>query len=228
MSRPSVISENSMQNNQRIGRIIDFANAPMPPQFSSLSTCAYEDPYGHSPYSYSMVGAQGAYGMPPPPSIPVGSLYPTGAPGFIAAQQARPLQAYHTVDAPPPCISPRQSISTRVTEDELDHKINTQINSIMAAHKAETLCNKVEKLTDKVQMLSRNMEMAQMNNSMSSDFPTTSTSHGSRMESSYEEPSMHSSGRVGVSAREDDISYRLRKLAAESNKRVGRKFVHDY
>jgi len=217
-----------MQNNQRIGRVIDFANAPMPHQFSSLATCAYDDPYGHSPYSIPMLGAQVGYGMPPPPSIPVNSLYPMGAPGFIAAQQARPMQSYHTVDAPPPCPSPRPSISAHVTEDELDHKINAQINSIMAAHKAETLCNKVEKLTDKVQTLSRNMEMAQMNNSMSSDFSSASNSHHSHMDSSFDEPPVHSSGRLGVSAREDDISYRLRKLAAESNKRVGRKFVHDY
>lgn len=220
MSRPSVISENNMQHSQRLGRVLDFANVPvMQPYPQTVSSCAYvEDPYCVQPqYGYhNSVGAPmfspmqgGVYGMPPAPSIPISSVYPgpVPVPGFVGAA---PVKPYQTVDAPAPVVpSSSTSISSRITEDELDHKINTQINTIMATQKAESLCSKVERLTDKVQKLSRNMEIA-----------SSASRVDSHVDSHMESP-MNSS-------RDGEINSRLRRLAAESNRRVNRRFSPDF
>lgn len=240
MSRPSIVSEN---NAQRSNKIIDFVNAPMLPAYpGSLSSQMYEDPYLlQSPYSnYAtypmsgplsapMLGAQaGMPYMPPAPSIPIGSVYPGAAsPGFMPGMTPpRHMQQFHTIDAPVQCqpaapVTP--TISSRITEDELDHKINSQINSIMAAHKAEALCSKVEKLTDKVQKLSRNMEISQ------SSPPEVSS------RSEFSPPPVHSryapshSIESSASSHDNEISSRLRRLAAESNRRVSsRSFDPDF
>jgi hypothetical protein len=205
MSRPSVVEQ---KYDPRRNGVIDFVNTPLPPQavYPSPVACGYDDPYAHHQYAYSMVGGQyvpmaptPTYVMPAPNHPQLGSL----AAGYPPHQQF--------VSAPVPFHAPEQplavgapsSVSTapRISEEDLDQKINTQINSIMAAQKAEMLCSKVESLTHKIQKMSHSMEMAKMANSSSN---------------SYDDDAPRSSGRVS-SDYESAIGNSLRRLAEESN-----------
>lgn len=206
MSRPSVVEQ---KYDPRRNGVIDFVNTPLPPQavYPSPIACGYDDPYAHHQYAYSMVGApyvQGApaptYVVPAPGHPQLGTQLGSLAAGYPPHQQF--------VSAPVPYQGPEQTLTVgapstapRISEEDLDQKINTQINSIMAAQKAEMLCSKVESLTHKIQKMSHSMEMANMANSSS--------------RSSYDD-APRSSGRVS-SDYESAIGNSLRRLAEESN-----------
>jgi len=122
---------------------------------------------------------------------------PTPGPNFASNYQY-PGTAYpgYTLS------SNMQTLSSNpgVNEDSLREKINSKIESIMESQKAQVLSTQIERLTDKVQKLSNHIEinsrMAQASNNISSPRNIASSAPSG----------------------EDNISRRLKELAAESSK----------
>lgn len=200
MSRPSVVEQ---KYDPRRNGVIDFVNTPLPPQavYPSPVACGYDDPYAHHQYACSMLGVPYVQGAPTPayvmhtpghaPVAAVGAPYPVPQQHFVSVPVPNP----HTVEHPVTVSAP----TPRINEDDLDQKINSQINTIMAAHKAEMLCSKVESLTNKIQNMSRSIDMATMASASSNEGPRASRG----ISTDYE-------GAIGNS---------LRRLAEESNTR---------
>lgn len=200
MSRPSVVEQ---KYDPRRNGVIDFVNTPLPPQamYPSPISCGYDDPYAHHQYACSTLGVPYAPGAPTPayvvhspghvPMGAVGAGYPHQQ--FVSA----PMPQLHAVEHPVTVSAP--AAAPRINEEDLDQKINSQINNIMAAHKAEMLCSKVDSLTQKIQKMSRNIEMA--NIVSGSDSCDEGPRASRRISTDYE-------GAIGNS---------LRRLAEESN-----------
>ena len=187
MSRPSVVEQ---KYDPRRNGVIDFVNTPLPPQamYPSPISCGYDDPYAPGPPTP-------AYVVHAPGHVPMGAV---GAPYPHQQFVSAPVPQLHAVEHPVTVSAP--ATATRINEEDLDQKINSQINSIMAAHKAEMLCSKVDSLTHKIQKMSHSMDMAKMANSSSNSY----------------DDAPHSSGRVS-SDYESAIGNSLRRLAEESN-----------
>lgn len=214
MSRPSVVEQ---KYEPRRSGVIDFINSPLPPHvYPNQIACNYEEPYMHvqGQYPYPYVGAPyiqaPAFGMhpavmpPPPPSIPVNSVY--------APMVSNPYQALE-----PPAPSQAPSVSAKISGEELDSKINAQINNIMAAQKAEMLCGKIENLTNKVQRLSQTMELNQLKSSpVSHDISSEAASRSFKRISSH-----HADDN-------DHIASKLRALSEHSHGKDSRGRKYNY
>ena len=87
-----------------------------------------------------------------------------------------------------------------VNEDSLREKINSKIESIMESQKAQVLSTQTERLTDKVQKLSFHIE------------------NNSRMAQNSSNVASPSNIASSAPSSEDNISRRLKELAAESSK----------
>jgi hypothetical protein len=207
--------EQHQQISSRKG-VIDFVGVPQysqhyQPEDGLQSMYPPQGPYqagpiytsaGYSSAGYSSPGyTQQAYQAP---------VYPQPTPFY--SQQAYPQQAYsapvYTQQAYPYQAYPSQYVSASctpdpapasLTEDSLREKINTKIDSIMDTHRAEVLSTQIERLGDKVQRLSRHLEATHVRPD-----PGPAT---------LEEPE-----------RDEELTKRLKRLAAESSKRLKERF----
>lgn len=214
MSRPPQ-TENSVTANRR--GIIDFVGAPVNtayyPADDAFMQAAYPvmgPPVGPpiGPAVYTM--AAGYPAGPAQPSAYMQAPYtpPPGVtasvpPGYVPAYAGSPYYTYPVGavgSAVLPDITQRQvSAQSPITEEALQQKVDSKIEAIMSAHKTDLLSQQISRLTDKVQKLSKNIESQQF-----------------------------ATDRVGLSdvsaapsdSQENEMSRRLRKLAAESSRRA--------
>ena len=209
MSRPPQ-TENTVTANRR--GIIDFVSAPM-------NTAYYPADDAFMQAAYPVMGAH----MGPPMGAPIGPAvytmaagYPTGpaqpsaymqAPypppiptslpqGYVPAYAGSP---YYTYPAPVlPDLTQRQlSAQTPVTEETLQQKVDSKIEAIMSAHKTDMLSQQISRLTGQVQKLSKNIEYQHW---------PTDRANSSEISATSDDP------------QENEMSRRLRKLAAESSR----------
>ena len=202
MSRPTQ-SESSYHANRR--NVIDFVGAPMP-----LNTALYpaEDMYmqaGYAPVAptvYTMSGFSPAQGQPNPymqaaypvPLAPV----PSGYAAYAGSPYCTyPIGAATTTATtlPEPAQRPLAAAQPTITEETLQQKVDSKIDAIMNAHKTDMLSQQISRLTDKVQKLTNNIELRQSDRAGLASPPS-------------------------IDSDENEMSRRLRKLAAESGRRA--------
>jgi hypothetical protein len=208
MSRPPQ-NENTTVANRR--GIIDFVGAPVNTAFYPV-----DDAYVQA--GYPVMGAP----MPPPvgPAIyAMAPAYPSGpaqgqTPAYVQAPYPTPVTAtapqgyipaytggayypYPVGAAVLPDSAARPvAAQTPISEETLQQKVDSKMEAIMSAHKTDMLSQQITRLTDKVQKLSKNIEYQQCTNSLSGISASPSDSN------------------------ENEMSRRLRKLAAESSRRA--------
>ena len=209
MSRPPQ-NENSTVANRR--GIIDFVGAPMNTAFYPVDDAYVQAGYPVMGASMSPPVGPAVYAMAPafPPGGPaqgqpsayVQAPYPTHIPtntpqAYIPAYTGGAYYPYPVgaTVLPDPAARP-VAAQTPINEETLQQKVDSKIEAIMSAHKTDMLSQQITRLTDKVQKLSKNIEYQQCTNSLSgvSASPTDSS--------------------------ENEMSRRLRKLAAESSRRA--------
>lgn len=209
MSRPPQYETNAHLATRR--SVIDFVGVPQPP--SNYSTnyqpedciqSGYPAP-GPYPVQSGYLPSQAAY---QPPYQPVQTAYqppyqspyqPPYQPVQAPYQAPYPQYQYPSQYAAAPYTPEPVCAQPSITEDALREKINTKIDSIMESHRSEVLSNQIERLTDKVQVLSHSLQAAH--------------ARPSPMPASLAEPD-----------RDEELSKRLKRLAAESSKQLHPRF----
>jgi hypothetical protein len=203
MSRPTQ-TENNYQHSHK--SVIDFVGAPMP-----LNPGMYPTDEMYMQSNYPPVGP-GVYAMAGYPAYPgqqpvsyMQAPYPpppTPTPqGYTGAFNGTPYYPYpiSTAVNAPPTNHRNIEVQPLITEDTLQQKVDAKIEAIMNSHKTEMLTQQISRLTNTVQRLSKNIEFNQSDRPGLSSVSTPSSCH------------------------ENEMSRRLRKLAAES----GRAASHD-
>jgi hypothetical protein len=199
--------------------VIDFVGVPQytaqyQPEDCIQSSFPPQGPYPpNAAYPYTGVQApypsvQASYAAPVYPAYP-SPTYPQ--PAYVHSQYQAPYPQSQYMAAH---YSPAEPVASHspITEESLREKINTKIESIMDSHRAEVLSNQIERLSDKVQRLSRNIEASNVR-------PTPSQASLPRSLSP-----LRSASPSIESERDEELSKRLRRLAAESNKQLKQRF----
>ena len=148
-------------------------------------------------------------------------------PGYPPSQQISMGSPYHVYTDP---MVPAQSIQAQPhlkveNSTDIQERINAKIDSIINAHKTETLSSQINQLNTKIEMLTEMQKTKaphQLNepyqrSRLSSDAYDRDTMH--RL-SRLSEESMASSKKLSSDISDSQITRQLRKLAADSAKRA--------
>jgi hypothetical protein len=201
MSRP-VQAENTITANRR--GIIDFVGAPMNTPYYAADDAymqAAYPPMGPQPMGpgvYTMAG----YPQGPMPGAaymqaPYTTTLPAAPQAYMQAYAGSPYYSYPVgATAIQEQASRPVAAQSQISEEALQQKVDSKIEAIMSAHKTDILSQQITRLTDKVQKLSNNIEYQQ------------SAGDRAGLSAASTDPS------------ENEMSRRLRKLAAESSRRA--------
>ena len=232
MSRPPNHQQlSSSYSNNRSG-VIDFVNIP----------CQLGQPYedGYHPSIYAQAGFPG-YQQYPNPNQLGAAMYPMAGPAYLPYDNNINNVNSGIGSSMPPVES--EAVLHQRINDKIDAIIQAQKETVLNS-KIESLSSKVEqissnlsatissenthtsdaahiqRLSSKVEQLSQSLEMAQMAHSMSG---LSSLNNSRTIQSPYSPSFPPSDLPVHISSEPSDqeISRRLRRLAAESSMRAG-------
>jgi len=168
--------------------------APVGPAMYAMAAGYPPGPAQTPTYVQAPAYMQAPYTMPPNPPIP---------PGYVSAYGGSPYYTYPVGAGVIPEATQRQLSAQPITTVEtLQQKVDAKIESIMSAHKTDMLSQQITRLADKVSKLTNHIEYQQCVGDRAS-LPDVS---------------------VGSSGEENEMSKRLRKLAAESSRRASPHF----